>query len=355
MKKNILFSTTRQWNPGDEFILMGCINLLKEVVGEFNPIIYNRNPEVRQSYNYTNPFRKSKFCNINFKGKSLIESFFRIGFWDNSFKDDTPIDFIDLVVFAGSPEWFGGRLYPLYKKILEHDIPTIFLGIGSGCKFEYSKIDEIYKEVLKKSKLITVRDEYTYKQLEMLNPHYLPCPALFSSPLEKQIKEAKKIGLIFGTDKAVVNNRVNSKTCSFIINGYKKLIDNYGCEIVCHYIDEVPEACRLFKNVNVHYSYDSKDYLDIYNKFDLVIGPRVHGIGMSASMGIPGILISHDMRGDTGKGFMAKIIGNDIPYNMLSNIVYEIVENIGNYNRKLIDHKHLVKQKYIGLLNTILR
>lgn len=27
---NIVFSTTRQWNPGDEFILLGTINLLQE-------------------------------------------------------------------------------------------------------------------------------------------------------------------------------------------------------------------------------------------------------------------------------------------------------------------------------------
>lgn len=36
---NIIFATTRQWNPGDEFILLGCINLLNETLGEFNPII----------------------------------------------------------------------------------------------------------------------------------------------------------------------------------------------------------------------------------------------------------------------------------------------------------------------------
>ena len=45
---NIVFSTTRQWNPGDEFILLGCINLLKKQLGEFNPIIFNRNPQIRR-------------------------------------------------------------------------------------------------------------------------------------------------------------------------------------------------------------------------------------------------------------------------------------------------------------------
>jgi hypothetical protein len=320
-------------------------------MGEFNPIIYNRNPEVRQ-LNHLNPFRKSKFCNIGFRGKGILESFFRIGFWDNSFKDDTPIDFIDMVIFAGSPEWMGGRLYPLYKKILEHNIPTTFLGIGSGVKFEYSKVSDVYGEVLKKSKLIAVRDEYTYNQLKELNPNYLPCPALFSSPFEKKINEVKKIGLIFGTDKAVINNRINSQTYDYTLDIYKKLINDYDCEIVCHYIDEVPEACNLF-DVDVHYSYDSKNYLDIYKKFDLVIGPRVHGIGMSASMGIPGILIAHDMRADTGKGFMAKIISDDEPYLNIHDIIEGIAKNIKSCNKELISHKNLIRQKYIRILKNI--
>ena len=101
------------------------------------------------------------------------------------------------------------------------------------------------------------------------------------------------------------------------------------------------------------HSYDSKDYLDIYKKFDLVIGPRVHGIGMSASMGIPGILIAHDMRGDTGKGFMAKIIRDDEPYHNIHDIIRGIVKNIESYNKELINHKNVIGQKYIRILRQI--
>ena len=46
--KNILISTTRQWNPGDEFIMMGSLNIMKELYGNIiNPIIFNRNPDIR--------------------------------------------------------------------------------------------------------------------------------------------------------------------------------------------------------------------------------------------------------------------------------------------------------------------
>jgi len=75
--KNVVFSTTRQWNPGDEFILMGCINLLKEYMGEFNPIIYNRHPQLRRS-------RKRDIIKMidNLVGKDFIEKFL-----DNSVKE----------------------------------------------------------------------------------------------------------------------------------------------------------------------------------------------------------------------------------------------------------------------------
>ena len=87
---NILFSTTRQWNPGDEIILHGVLNLMKATVGEFNPIIWNRHPSINPN-------------NMNL---------------DNSFsvlRHD--LSAIDYVVIAGSPEWLGGRLHALYKEI----------------------------------------------------------------------------------------------------------------------------------------------------------------------------------------------------------------------------------------------
>jgi len=353
MKKNILFSTTRQWNPGDEFILMGVINLLKDIIGEFNSIIYNRNPEVRQFTNYLNPFRHSKYCNKFFKGKGKIESFLRIGFWDNSFKDEMELDFIDMVVFAGSPEWMGGRLLPLYKKLLNYEKPIIYLGIGSGSKLSFNDIKSPYVDVLRKAKLITVRDSLTYELLKPLNPHYLPCPALFSSSYEKEIREVKKIGLIFATNKSVVNNRISKKTYQYLLNLYDELIKNFECEIVCHYIDELPEAFRIYKGMKIHYSYDAKDYLDIYKRFDLVIGPRVHGIGISASMGIPGILIVHDLRGETGKGFLAEIVKVGEGIGSVIEKIKDMEINCTDFSKKLIMHKEKNKNLYIQFLKYV--
>jgi hypothetical protein len=58
MKKNILFSTTRQSNPGDEFIFFGVRNLLGEKNIRFNTVVYNRHPTIR-------PCRREMLFNLN--------------------------------------------------------------------------------------------------------------------------------------------------------------------------------------------------------------------------------------------------------------------------------------------------
>src|SRR5262245_35142951 len=102
---NVLFSTTRQWNPGDEFILFGCVNALRSAGLEFNPVIFNLNPQTR--------LRKPLIQWMSAIDRALFGG--RVApFLDNSFKDATDPAIIDLAVFAGSPEWHGRRLEPMY-------------------------------------------------------------------------------------------------------------------------------------------------------------------------------------------------------------------------------------------------
>lgn len=364
MKKNILFSTTRQWNPGDEFILMGCQNILKNIFGDYNSIIYNRNPEVRQNWQYINPFRKLKYGNLEFiKGKEILDSFLRNNFWDNSFKDTTSGDFIDLVVFAGSPEWITKRSLQLYNTICKYNIPTIYLGIGSSSEYNLNRIPQIMKQVLGNALFISVRDERTLNLLEINNykAQYNPCPAILSvdKSKEKNIKTLKKIGLIYGTYKAVSANNIKKETYYYLINLYRHLIRKYKnvyeFEFVCHYIDELPEVKKDFPEFNINYSFNSSDYIDIFSKFDLVIGHRVHAIGMSASLGIPGICISHDMRGATCIGFKAPLIKVGDSFDICENLINEAKHNIFEQNLSIIKHKNLVMAKYLNTLNNLFK
>ena len=124
----------------------------------------------------------------------------------------------------------------------------------------------------------------------------------------------------------------------------------YDVELVCHYIDEIDKAKDEFPDIDINYSYDSKDYIDIYNKFDLVIGGRVHGIGMSASLGIPGIMIKHDSRSSTTDGFLATSINIGTSVNDIVEINEAKSKNIENESKKLNEHKKETMSKYLEIL-----
>jgi hypothetical protein len=162
------------------------------------------------------------------------------------------------------------------------------------------------------------------------------------------------VGLIFSSSSAVKYNRISREVYRFQLGLYRRFIELYGdrlnIEFVCHYVDELPVFYREFPGLRCHYSYDSRDYLDIYNKFDLVIGARVHGIGLSASMGIPGIHIDHDVRGDTCSGFKAVRLKPGRRLDEAAAVCAERMAAAGSVNKSLLEHKKQVFLEYSRLL-----
>lgn len=355
-KKNILFSTTRQWNPGDEFILKGILAVINSISDDFNPIIFNRNPEIKHE-------EANKCFNFQFNMDRFRFKILKSGFYDNSFKKELFNEkFIDLAIFAGTPEWASSRMRVFYQYINQYSIPAIYLGIGLGeCNFDVHKLSDIYKDVIKNAKLIIVRDWLAKDALSMYDPIFLPCPSLLAAPkeLERNISKVKRVGLIYGTDKSVKSNRIDSKTYSFILNAYKKILAVYGnqfdFEFICHYVNELPEFLKDFPKWDCNYSYDSADYIGIYNKFDLVVGPRIHGVGISASMGIPGINIRHDMRGDTCFGFDADVVDLSCKLDDFLAIFDSKIREINSINCKLLKKKYEIFREYRNKLIPILQ
>lgn len=352
MNKNVLISATRQWNPGDEFIMFGVENILKEILGDFNPILYNRSPEVRDGRKYSQHF-KTKNIALWIERNHLLR-IFKGGFRDNSFKNGSDASVIDYAVFAGSPEWYGYRVKYMYEIIRKYNIPCVFLGIGMGDSRDFNKVGKLYYDVLSKAAVITARDHETLKYVEKWGGKYMPCPAFLSSPRNKKVTSVEKIALIYATHKTCFGNNVSKEMHDYIVDLYKKLNSIYDVSLVCHYIDEVEEARKELGGMNVYYSYDAKDYIDIYDKFDLVVGGRVHGIGMCASLGIPGIMISHDVRSETVVGFKAAVVDyKNTDYNQVINLINDVIDNIADKSEELIEHKKNVMQGYIDLLSPI--
>lgn len=138
------------------------------------------------------------------------------------------------------------------------------------------------------------------------------------------------------------------------MKAYKHILKSYGneyeIEFIAHYIDELTHFQTDFPNQKIKYSYDSKDYLDIYSQYDLVIGYRVHGIGISASMAIPGIMIAHDSRSQTVKGFKASVLNVGESFDTVEHLIDKKINFIAQENKTLIDHKQQYKNIYHELI-----
>lgn len=355
---NIIFSTTRQWNPGDEFILAGVRNVLDSIGASYNSIIYNRNPEILQPHSVINFAKK---INGNFRGKNLLNSFLRIGMWDNSFKLGASGNAIDACIIAGSPGWYGSTSVPLYSLLRTNNVPTFFLGIGSHSPTPKALRATIEKmriiDILSNAKLITARDSVTFEALKDFGAVQLPCPALLSVRSEKSVGSVRKIALMYSTDRTVLNHKIPSSMFTKLVSAYRAVIEKFGklyeIEFVAHYIDEVLDYKeRNLFNLPLRYSYDSADYAGIYGNFDLVIGPRVHGIGISASMGIPGVHLGHDHRSETVDGFKARTYSLDaLNIDSLLQYVEETVNQVNPKSAELKAWKDEIKGRYVNAMS----
>jgi hypothetical protein len=350
--KNILFSSTRQWNPGDEFIQFGCEYLISQFFN-FNSLLFNRNPQIRSSFDFLNPLLSSSRA-INYTSSPLsvlLSSFFRLNFWDNSFKNRGEYK-VDYCIISGSPEWYGRRMVPLFDFIKKYQVPTLFLGLGGNRKQNYSDFSVLDWCILKNAKLITTRDDQSQRLLSELKSKRMPCPALFSCENTKKIDSIKKIGLVYSTNNSTENNRVDYKTALYLNHLYSKLIEKYSCEFICHYIDELEPFYKDFPDSRGHYHYDARQYESIYSQFDLVISPRIHGCGIASSLCIPNIHISHSDRSLTVEGFNSIIKPVNTKYDDMCSLIDILTMSIKERNTEMFLHKKNTLNEYHKLLSS---
>lgn len=361
-QNNIVFSTTRQWNPGDEVILLGVLNLFRSIGQNFNTIIFNRNPDINPPNGWRNPLRN--LSQTSNPIRDFLAPWLRIGHHDNSWKPTTESELCSLFVFAGTPEWSGRRLTKMYQMLERHAIPTAYLGIGSGAGRSLDAMHPILSRTVRRALLISARDSYTQEMLSSVGSVQLPCPALFAAKPgeERVVNRLERVGLIYASDRGMKWQSISPVAYQYMSALYKGIANGIGreaeVEIVCHYIDEIAEARRVFPNSAVRYEYDAARYLDIYRSYDLVIGPRVHGIGAAASVGVPGILVGHDGRADTAAGFQARILSASCKPEMLHASLDEVAETAATLAERataLRHHKTEMWNRYRAFLEPKLK
>lgn len=361
--KSVVYSATRQWNPGDEFILQGTIRLMKAAIGEHNAILYNRHPGLRPLCGEGRFRRVRQDWSVGQVNE--LEKDFKIGFFDNSVKFDTDLGFADYAVVAGSPECFNPRTENFYRHVAESSLPLLALGVGH--------VDDVVPEwilsIFRKALLTTVRAEKVGVALESrfgVAALRFPCPALFCVPCgeEKRIESVRRVALVFGASSrdSIPCQEIADDACEFTMRFYRTLLERFrdrlDFSIVCHYIDELPAAFREFGNcgVDIRYSYDAQEYANIYRTFDLVVSPRVHGCGIASSLGIPSIHVSHDvLRSDTAEGFRARMLSTQTTLDEAVEAFRDELESAKETNARLIERKAATFAEYADAVRKALK
>ena len=348
---NILYSTTRSWNSGDDFILFGVRNIIDAVLPQHNPLIYNRNPDLHRirihhpTVNVEAPNIRGRVAVNLAKGLDPV-----IWKCDNSWRPPHDLSLIDFCVFAGTPEWLGSMTEPLVAALLPTDIPVAYIGIGTHDgieKLEFDNFPLIDAKLLRKADLVIVRDSGCAAMLAPVSPVQLPCPALFAAPHQRQRTGKVRIALS-GQGMAKGNGqRVDGSVFRFSVELFRRLSDRYDCTVVCHYIEDYFELYPVLgSRLPFLFSYDPIDYLEIYDGFDLTVTTRVHGVGLCASLGIPGIALAHSTRVETAAGFLADIV--DVSRTTIDDVLARVdAFDVAQRSARLIDHKRATREDYL--------
>ena len=266
--KNIFLSSSRQWNPGDEFIRLGIKNLLSHILGKnHNWHLWNRNPDLLVDRRENPQFRSHLLSNC------LTEPHLKL---------------MDYVVFAGTPEWTGKIMYPVFEELLSYpDKPVLILGVGSGSP--NIRLNDTEKKVLRRQKtLITTRSRDLANEINNIlgiqKAIPLPCPSLFCAK-SNLIRTKSKIGIVLQSS-SIECQKIEEALVVDILRYRKSDMD-----IICFYTDEFFRFSNLG---NVRYSYEYHDYFQILQEYGLIISTRLHGAMAAFSLGIPSKLVAQD-------------------------------------------------------------
>ena len=268
----ILLSTTQGWNPGDDFIRWGVKRLLSKKYGPgVNWIFHNRNPDRLQL------------------GENSA---------DNSWKCGSLVG-VDLVVFAGTPEWCGPAVAPLTRAIVEQGTQAIYFGIGVGGPAGLNENDH---QVLHRSRIIC-RDPAAYEMFKDRGAILLPCPSLFAAIPVSQGSAQSSLGIVWQLGGGLDGGRERARwaqICHSIDANLSERIFSQAQErkmtIICHYVEDFRLLLDFGDRDRVLYSAESSDYVGIYALFRAIASTRLHGCMLAAAMEKPAYLLRHDSR-----------------------------------------------------------
>ncbi len=341
MKSKILFSTTKNYNPGDELILKGIENLFSDCRLSYEKFIYDRNP---RNFNIFRSGGKKHLKQLNTEN-------------------------INYVIFAGTPEWsseipslsdlfrklqeprfyprlLGLRLTdrindPLLKFIIYNQIQCSFLGVGSSkMPTTTAKISRILKN---QTDLLIVRDLQTYDVFSQFSAVYLTCPAFFSVRKASPRKELRKVAF---TLQGLISNRIRLKVKNFShsLEQYKQVRELMGnVDVICHTRKDAEYLHKYIEGTNIRIAETANSLMNVYSEYDSIFSTRLHGCILANSFGTPCFPLHSSNR----MGALDRLLESKIAYDAVNWIRKLDVEK---ESHRLLKFKESEKQRYLSLL-----
>ena len=285
--KNIVISGTNFWNPGDDFVRDGVVEILKNLFHgyQLNFLFYNFNQDF---------FPQSKFTGIaNTVAKGDLNRY---------------SEHVHAVVIAGLSA--GLEINDLYNWIIDSSLLNRVYLIGAGYENDY--VDkhislEPAATIFKNARIIMGRTRKKPKFIadNKLPYHHVNCPAILSVPDVKYIPQDKRIQKIAFSIQLPHRIGIANQSCAesmhkLAMNIFFKLYHEYEIEIIAHHKSEYFYFVKLLQelglDVTVNFSSFYQDMFDVYRKHDLIIATRLHACLYGNSHGIPGIVLNDTER-----------------------------------------------------------
>lgn len=313
---NILVSTTQGHNPGDEIIWLGVRRLIEACYGTDNQyFFYNRNPDLQA-------------------GDQRQQ---RSGLVGNYMTQGSLLKHMDMVVLAGSPEWYGGPMEALYQAIETYapDIPLLALGIGLGS--EWGSLTKLDQRVLArtKTKVVTRSFETVYMlSREGIPSRGLVCPALFAFEPAREALADKTLLILQKPGHGWHEVRHD------LYDGTSAIKDHP--DVLCLHMKEFEYFSDLgYKPL---YSPDPETFSRVVSQYSKVISTRLHGAIGALSLGIPAVVVANgDFRIET----CASMFGSALP---VARSVRDALDMNLSY-KDLANYAGLQEEKWMRALN----
>jgi FkbM family methyltransferase len=279
---NIVISGTTMWNPGDDFVRSGVVEVLRNLYAPrpLNLFFYNFSADVQPPHGRTG----------------------RIG--NNISAGDLPslTGVCDAVVIAGLSA--GSEIKDLYNWVIEAGRTDRVFMIGAGYENTYVErhcAEEPEATIFRSARFIVGRTEKKPGFLASLGTPYahLPCPSVLSVAKVKEVVSGARVRRVgfsiqLPHKQGIVNQATGVQAADLAMATMLDLAQRFEVTLIAHHKTEYLAFAPRFAGTGVRVVFESfhQDLVEHYRSLDLMVTTRLHAGLYANAHGVPAIIIN---------------------------------------------------------------